>query len=399
MALIKCPECLTEVSDCAPTCPKCGFPVSDWVKQKEQKEKNEAAAAKEAVEYVKKEQARKEQEKKQLRQAEERNKKINALMPKIIIIAVICIIIGISIPIINEKIIIPRKKYQDAVALMESGDYNNAILAFQELDDEGKYIEKVQECFYLKGESFLSQGDYPSAILSYEKADDYKDSKTKLKQTKEKSEKEENDKTYEKAKKFLDNGDYGSAIPLFNALRSKGYQLPEDIENSLSIEHNYQDAINTSSQSLKAATESLTNLPSNYKNVDELIQETEDLLEYEGEYIASGDFWNAYDSSRGEDYSYDVEFEIKFSMDEKGVMARIIKAHALVHDKKRGQDYDTKDNSPIKGGTYPVMKNKNGDYYFVIDNSWYSDRNYEMLFENGNIKICNDDRTYYAKKK
>lgn len=29
MAIIKCPECSTEVSDKAETCPKCAFPVAD----------------------------------------------------------------------------------------------------------------------------------------------------------------------------------------------------------------------------------------------------------------------------------------------------------------------------------------------------------------------------------
>ena len=32
MALIKCPECQSEVSDKAKTCPKCGYPIDEIAK-------------------------------------------------------------------------------------------------------------------------------------------------------------------------------------------------------------------------------------------------------------------------------------------------------------------------------------------------------------------------------
>lgn len=52
MALIKCPECNTEVSDKATSCPKCGYPISDYIseleEQKQQEEEDNKAKEREA---------------------------------------------------------------------------------------------------------------------------------------------------------------------------------------------------------------------------------------------------------------------------------------------------------------------------------------------------------------
>jgi len=38
MALIKCPDCGTEVSDRARTCPKCGYPIDEYAAELAEKE-------------------------------------------------------------------------------------------------------------------------------------------------------------------------------------------------------------------------------------------------------------------------------------------------------------------------------------------------------------------------
>lgn len=45
MALIDCPECGTQVSSAAPSCPKCGFPVAQEVKRSLRKGRFDDAAA------------------------------------------------------------------------------------------------------------------------------------------------------------------------------------------------------------------------------------------------------------------------------------------------------------------------------------------------------------------
>jgi len=248
MALIKCPECGTEVSSSALACPKCAFPINDWVKEQEKESELQKEAAEEAVEFVKREQLRKERERERIRLVEERNKRLKVVIPKIIIFVLIVVIIVVAIVTINNKVIIPRKEYQNAISLMEAGDYEKAITKFDELNNNGKYTELIKECYYFNGEELSSRGIYPGAINSYEKAGDYKDAKEKIENTK-------NRQISKEALKYIRSGHYYQAEPLIQELRNKGYQFSSDEETEIG----YAQAIKKGLQSLSEAAEILKN--------------------------------------------------------------------------------------------------------------------------------------------
>ena len=51
MALMKCPECHKEISDQAVSCPNCGYPIREKLKQKKEKEIRRKQAQKEQMNY------------------------------------------------------------------------------------------------------------------------------------------------------------------------------------------------------------------------------------------------------------------------------------------------------------------------------------------------------------
>lgn len=65
--------------------------------------------------------------------------------------------------------------YKNAVALMDAGNYTEAIIAFQKLDGYKDSVEKISECHYLLGISLLEGGFTLQALNNFSKAGDYKD--------------------------------------------------------------------------------------------------------------------------------------------------------------------------------------------------------------------------------
>lgn len=82
-----------------------------------------------------------------------RNKKI-AIIVAPIICAVIAIVI-ITITILNS-VVIPNRKYNNAVALMDAGKFDEAIVAFELLDGYKDSAEKAKSLYY---KHFLQVGD------------------------------------------------------------------------------------------------------------------------------------------------------------------------------------------------------------------------------------------------
>lgn len=65
---------------------------------------------------------------------------------KLAIISALLIVVILSALILLNYVIIPNSRYNRAVKLMEAGDYQNAIFAFQVLDGYRDSDEKIQEC-------------------------------------------------------------------------------------------------------------------------------------------------------------------------------------------------------------------------------------------------------------
>jgi len=81
-----------------------------------------------------------------------------------IVIAAICLHIIINI-------VIPNNKYKDAVALLESGEFDAAIAAFETL---GK-SESVLAARYAKAETLYNAEDYIAAAMTFGACENYKD--------------------------------------------------------------------------------------------------------------------------------------------------------------------------------------------------------------------------------
>ena len=63
--------------------------------------------------------------------------------------------------------VIPRVRYNDAVALMESGDYDAAIAALEGLDGYGESEEMIDECRYGQAVALMESGDYAGAFVAF----------------------------------------------------------------------------------------------------------------------------------------------------------------------------------------------------------------------------------------
>ena len=91
------------------------------------------------------------------------------------------IIAGIIVfVIILNSVIIPSVKYNSAVKMMNSGEYIEAIAAFEELYGYKESETQINECNYLYAVELYKAQKYDSAIAAFEKLNGYKDSKEQI---------------------------------------------------------------------------------------------------------------------------------------------------------------------------------------------------------------------------
>lgn len=126
------------------------------------------AERREAEERIEAERQRKIREREAARIAR-RNKKI-----AIITASIVCV--AIAFVIVLNKVIIPNGKYNDAVALMDAGQYEEAIVAFEAMDGYKESTEQITECKYLSAVALMDAGQYEKAIAAFKALDGYKDS-------------------------------------------------------------------------------------------------------------------------------------------------------------------------------------------------------------------------------
>jgi len=129
--------------------------------------------------------------------AAEKKKKIKTTVSIIFAIALVCIVVAVIV----VKVIIPNTQYNAAVALMESGSYDEAIAAFEELDgykdsaariqeatealqaaeeariaQENARIEAENAAAYAEAEKLLAAEDYAGAYEVFDALGEYRDS-------------------------------------------------------------------------------------------------------------------------------------------------------------------------------------------------------------------------------
>ncbi len=131
-----------------------------------------------------------------------------------LLIAICTAIITAAIFFAVTLVIIPNSNYNAAVKLMESGKYEEAIAAFEALDDYKDSADKIEECNaailendYNNATALMDEGKYEEAISAFEALNSYKDSADRITEC-----------SYEIAVDLKNAGKYEEAIAAFEAL-------------------------------------------------------------------------------------------------------------------------------------------------------------------------------------
>ena len=152
--------------------------------------------------------------------------KAKAKAKKIFTIAASAIFVVI---LLLTKVIIPNSNYNSAVALMESGEYEEAILAFKAMDGYKDSAEQIKLCntaikdeAYAQALSLYNAGEYEKAIAAFEALGDYKDSAEMITET-----------HYMQATALLESGNYAEAYSKYKSI--SGYK---DVDTLLETDEN-----------------------------------------------------------------------------------------------------------------------------------------------------------------
>lgn len=96
------------------------------------------------------------------------------------IIAALLIMTALVTGIITFTVIIPNIKYDNALHLIDIGEYENAINAFIDLNGYRDSSDKIIEAKYLYADNMVASGNYYGAKEIYENISDYKDSSDQI---------------------------------------------------------------------------------------------------------------------------------------------------------------------------------------------------------------------------
>ncbi len=184
--------------------------ISGWMDADEQidicRQKIEEIKTKEENERLEKE-----------RKAEEAAKKRNRIMA----IVIPAVIIAVATFFVITKVIIPASNYNKAKALLDAGQHEEAIAAFEALGsykDSEKQIEEAETALkdiaYDKARALLEAGQHEEAITAFKTLGDYKDSEVQIAI----AETALKDIAYDKARALLEAGQYEEAITAYEEL-------------------------------------------------------------------------------------------------------------------------------------------------------------------------------------
>lgn len=116
------------------------------------------------------EQARQKDEEGKTQQEKRKRKKRTMTIVAAVLVVAACIVGWFVV-----TRVIPNNKYQHALALLESGQYEEAIAAFEELGDYSDAKTQITETKYQQGKRFLTAKDYDSAARILINIKEYED--------------------------------------------------------------------------------------------------------------------------------------------------------------------------------------------------------------------------------
>lgn len=138
------------------------------------------------------------------------------------IVAAVAAVLAIAVGVVIKNVMIPKWKYDDALAMMDAGLYEEAIAAFEALGDYEDSAEKIPECQYRFAVAKMETGEYETAIAIFEELGDYNDSKKRIKDSEYGILLQEKQNAYLSAIALMEAGEYDEAITVFQNL--KGYE-------------------------------------------------------------------------------------------------------------------------------------------------------------------------------
>ena len=157
--------------------------------------------------------------------AEASAKKTKKILSIFVPAAAVCI----AAVLLITKVVIPNSYYNKAKALLDAGEYPEAIAAFEALGGHKDSAEQIEiaraaiaeeenESAYEKAKDWLDAGNYDTAIVMFKALGDYKDSAHKLEEAQAAKAESVNEAAYQRASSFLDAESYELAIEAFEEL-------------------------------------------------------------------------------------------------------------------------------------------------------------------------------------
>ncbi len=265
-----------------------------------------------------------EQRRKECENAEEKEKQAKERRKKTLTIAaVVVVMIACAIAWCIPNVIIPNKKYQQAVALREAGQYDDAIAAFAELGDYSDANEQIAETWYQKALISRENGMYEYAYTIFSSLGDYSDAAQQLSETK-----------YQQAVSLREAGEYESAIAVFaslNSYRDAETQIEEmkqeKYQRAVALRENgqYEDAI--------AAFAELDDYSDSKKQINETKYQQAVALRENGQYEdACTIFWSIADYSDAKTQFSETKYQQAVSLRKAGEYESAIAVFTSLND-------------------------------------------------------------------
>lgn len=184
-----------------------------------------------ALKDRKEQRLRKEQERAKKEAATAREKARRA--KRTVAIVASPMVAAIVIFVLLNSIVVPNGKYNHAVSLMNAGEYEEAIAAFEKMDGYKDSMDNILDCKYNIAITLKENGNYTEAMSVFKMLNGYKDSNDKILDCK-----------YCSAITMMDMGQYKEAIETFQALN--GYKESADmivVCNTAILDEIYSNAI------------------------------------------------------------------------------------------------------------------------------------------------------------
>ena len=98
---------------------------------------------------------------------------------------VVLLLLAVAGYFLATKVVIPASNYKQAENLLASGQYQEAIAAFERLGEYSDSPERVLDIHYKQAENLLASGQYQEAIAAFKNLGNYSDAKERAEQLRE----------------------------------------------------------------------------------------------------------------------------------------------------------------------------------------------------------------------